>query len=139
MEYSGESALKTFSKYLFENNPNIKIPAVMDPEDISDGHHTFRELYLFRMLYNAALFNEFAQNGNINVCKARRHSDGEYPFGKDTMFIVSAELPTGQISNHYDIGYWDLFKIPSYDVCPVIFDGHTPQDVTDRLTRYLKS
>ena len=29
-----------------------------DIENISDGYHTFKELYEFRKLYNAAFFNE---------------------------------------------------------------------------------
>lgn len=42
-------------------------------EDISDGYHTFKELYEFRKLYNAALFNEWAENGKIEVYKSKRH------------------------------------------------------------------
>lgn len=30
-------------------------------ENTSDGYHTFKELYKFRLLYNAALFNEWAK------------------------------------------------------------------------------
>ena len=29
-----------------------------DREKISDGYHTFKELYEFRMLYNSIAFNE---------------------------------------------------------------------------------
>lgn len=32
-------------------------------------------------------------------------------FGGD-WFIVIAELPTGQISNHYRVEDWNLFDIP---------------------------
>jgi hypothetical protein len=67
------------------------------------------------------------------VHKSKKHHDGEYPFGKDNWFIVSALLPSGQISNHYPMEDWDLFKIPETEKALFEFDGHTTQDVIDRL------
>lgn len=119
---------------------------------ISDGYHTFGELYKFRMIYNAVLFNAW---GNPNttyafksektfdgidtftgikysVHKSWRHSDGELAFGGG-WFIVVAMLPTGQISNHYEAEYWDLFKIPEFERALFEFDGHTSADVLERL------
>lgn len=107
------------------------LPKGTDIGEISDGNHTFNELYEFRMMYNAALFNEWAVSGKYNVHKSMRHHDGELCFGGG-WFIVVAMLPTGQISNHYKLKDWDLFKIPYSDV-PHEFDGHTPSDVLDRL------
>lgn len=104
-------------------------------ENTSDGYHTFKILYDIRKAYNVALFNEWGKFDipSYNVHKSRKHHDGEYPFGKDTWFIVCAELPTGQISNHYPIEDWDLFKIPEVEKALFPFDGHTTQDVIDRL------
>lgn len=98
---------------------------------ISDGYHTFNELYEFRKLYNAALFNEWANQGKYNVHKSTRHHDGEACFGGG-WFIVMATLPTGQISNHYEMKDWDLFDCDVF-VNAEEFDGHTAQDVLDRL------
>ena len=112
-----------------------KHPNYTDIENFSDGYHTFKELYEYRLLYNAALFNEFAKNKNIPVCKSFRHSDGELPFGGG-WFIVMAQLPTGQISNHYELKDWDLFKIPELE-CAWVYDGHTPKDVANRLRDFL--
>lgn len=67
----------------------------VDVGEVSDGYHTFNELYRYRMLYNAAFFNLLARNGQVEVCKSRRHSDGEKCFGSDDWFIVMAILPTG--------------------------------------------
>jgi len=50
-------------------------------EDTSDGYHTFKELYEFRKVYNAALFNEWAKEGKYNVHKSMKHHDGELCFG----------------------------------------------------------
>ena len=104
--------------------------------NISDGYHTFNELYEYRLLYNAALFNEFAEKGLYEVHKSKRHSDGEIPFGDTNWFIVMAELPTGQISNHYEMKDWDLFHIPEKEKANV-WDGHTPKDVSERLRNFL--
>lgn len=100
--------------------------------DTSDGYHTFNELYEFRKVYNAALFNEWAAAGKYNVHKSWRHHDGEDCFGGG-WFIVVAVLPAGQISNHYPAGDWELFAIPAYDKANVPFDGHTGHEVLERL------
>ena len=108
---------------------------------ISDGYHTFDELYEFRKVYNAALFNEWAkQFAQINITnipkydvhKSWKHHDGELCFGGG-WFIVVAVLPTGQISNHYEAKDWDLFKIPEVEKAKYEFDGHTSNDVLERL------
>jgi hypothetical protein len=103
-----------------------------DKGEISDGYHTFNELYEFRKVYNAALFNEWHMQGKYSVHKSKRHHNGEKCFGGG-WFIVVAILPTGQISNHYETKDWDLFKIKSTEKAMFEFDGHSPQDVIDRL------
>lgn len=106
-----------------------------DKGNISDGYHTFNELYEYRLLYNASMFNELAKQGLYDVHKSKRHSDGEECFGGG-WFIVQAQLPTGQISNHYEMKDWDLFQIPEKEKAN-IWDGHTPQDVAKRLRDFL--
>lgn len=71
-----------------------------DKGNLSDGYHTFNELYEFRKVYNATLFNEWAKQGVYEVHKSWKHHNGELCFGGG-WFIVVATLPTGQISNHY--------------------------------------
>jgi hypothetical protein len=120
-----------------------------DMGEISDGYHTFNELYEFRKMYNAALFNswgkqlesipgEFDELGmnplraKYDVHKSIRHSDGVECFGGG-WFIVMAILPGGQISNHYKMEDWDLFQIPEVEIVKYPYDGHSAQDVLDRL------
>jgi hypothetical protein len=103
----------------------------------SDGYHTFNELYEFRKVYNAALFNEWGKSGKWDVHKSWKHSDGEPCFGGG-WFIVVAILPSGQISNHYEAGDWDLFKIKETERALYSFDGHSGRDVIDRLVRICK-
>lgn len=146
--------MKVFKKqenYLIEYSSIKKDQLVSEDEvvdigELSDGYHTFNELYEFRKVYNAALFNEWAENletssdfgqalfnvPKYNVHKSWRHSDGELCFGGG-WFIVSAMLPTGLISNHYKAEDWDLFKIPEVDKALFEFDGHTGNDVLERI------
>ena len=100
-----------------------------------DGYHTFDELYEYRLLYNAALFNEWSWKYTYNVYKSKKHSDGEECFGGG-WFVVMATLPTGQISNHYKMEDWDLFKINEVGWAEK-WDGHTPQEAADRLRTFL--
>lgn len=114
-------------------------------ENTSDGYHTFKELYEFRKAYNVALFNEWGRKGLIPnpngsyhpkyyVHKSWKHHDGELCFGGG-WFIVVAVLPTGQISNHYKAEDWDLFKIRETEKALFEFDGHTSEDVINRLLK----
>ena len=106
--------------------------------EVSDGYHTFDELYEYRKSYNAALFNEWNKIGQFNVHKSIRHNDGELCFGGG-WFIVVAVLPTGQITNHYKMDDWDLFKIEESEKAKIPYDGHTPIDALERLNAFIKN
>ena len=55
-QYSSESVNQFISEH------------IIDKGKISDGYHTFDELYEFRKVYNAALFNEWANcNTSTNI------------------------------------------------------------------------
>lgn len=108
----------------------------------SDGYHTFDELYYYRLLYNAALVNTIMymrfKNGldngiDIPIIKSDRHSDGELCFGGG-WFIVMMKTPYGQISNHYEMKYWDMFSCPS-QYKSWEYDGHTPKEAAERLNK----
>lgn len=106
-------------------------------ENTSDGYHTFKELYEYRKFYNALFVNFFVRTDyDFDIHKSKKHSDGELCFNGE-YFIVVVELPTGQISNHYKIEDWDLFQIPEKDI-PNTFDGHTSQDVLNRMKSFLR-
>ena len=104
----------------------------IDKGEISDGYHTFNELYYYRMLYNAAFFNLLPKRW---CHKSKKHHDGEECFGGG-WFIVMADLPTGQISNHYELKDWDLFDIPEKEIADE-WDGHSPQEAAERIHKFL--
>lgn len=118
------------------------VPNITEEEigEVSDGYHTFNELYYYRMLYNAAFLNTLAwYQDNINtfnIYKSKRHHTGEECFGGG-WFIVMVDLPTGQVSNHYEMKYWDLFKIPEKEIADE-WDGHTPQIAAERLRKFIE-
>lgn len=108
-----------------------------DMGEVSDGYHTFNELYDFRKTYNALLFNEWAKNGKYDVHKSRKHHDGEECFGGG-WFVVVAVLPAGQITNHYEMEDWDMFQVPEVEKAKHEFDGHTASDSLDRMKELIE-
>lgn len=113
-----------------------KVPRTCSLGSLSDGYHTFDELYAYRMTYNAMLFNEYAKQNLYEVHKSTKHFDGEECFGGG-WFIVMATLPTGQISNHYRMEFWDLFNLPVQDRANE-WDGHTPEMAHLRMLSFLQ-
>ena len=95
---------------------------------LSDGYHSFDDLYDHREALTAALFNRLPF-----TWKARIHEDGSM---FDGMFIVGCATPYGMITYHYDNEFWADFKVPVLTHAPV-FDGHTPEDMVDRIRKYL--
>lgn len=103
--------------------------------ETSDDYHTFNELYDFRKVYNALLFNEWAAQSKFNVYKSKLHHDGEIPFGGG-WFVVGAQLPSGQITNHYELKDWYLFTVPEVPRASK-YDGHSPQQALQRMLQQL--
>ena len=107
-------------------------------ENVSDGWHTFNELYDYRMIYNALWFNAMAKtdNNKYDVHKSLCHADGQLCFGGG-WFVVTIELPNGQVTNHYEEKYWDMFKVPIKEKANE-WDGHTPQEAYKRMIDFIK-
>ena len=95
---------------------------------ISDGYHSFDELYYQRMMLTKtvalAAINKFDED---TVYRSKLHSDGT--MYKD-YFIVVFNTPEGNFSYHYHMYFWDSFdflkELPNAEE----FDGHTWKDVT---------
>ena len=102
-----------------------------DKGNISDGYHTFNELYFHRMVLFAALVQLFQHAHCGNAWKSKKHHDGTMD---DGWFIVGLDSGVGQITYHYDIKYWDLFNCPEMEFAPE-WDGHTPEDACIRIAK----
>lgn len=95
--------------------------------DMSDGYHTFNELYHLR----AVLFSVICNLHPLCSWKAKKHHDGTM---YDGMFIVGINTSEGQATYHYDIDpYWDMFKVPEAEFAPE-WDGHTADEAIRRLS-----
>ncbi len=130
---NGEHAVENISISLAKAINKLIASVPVDTNYISDGYHTFGELYQFRMVLTALLFNEWNKEG-ITVYKTTKDSEGK---DQGNWFIVVAELPTGQISFHYPhFEGWELFKVPVKEKVEK-YDGHTSIDVLSRLEFYL--
>jgi hypothetical protein len=96
--------------------------------NLSDGYHTFNELYHHR----AILFSVICNSIPDKAWKSKLHDTGDMYEG---MFIVGIETPEGQATYHYDIEpYWDLFKVKELEKAPK-YDGHTPQEAINRISK----
>jgi len=112
-----------------------KEQANLDTNQISDGYHTFGELYEHRialfisMLKQRTLLLPVEQDSEI--WKSKAHSDGSV---WDGWFILGLYKDRGkQITYHLPMSKWDetSFAEP-LDKAPE-WDGHTSNDVLERL------
>jgi hypothetical protein len=112
------------------NEPEtIMIPAGGIGE-VSDGYHTFNELYLHRYTLFAVLCNTYRSD----AWKSKRHADGSM---YDYYFIAGIQTPAGMVTYHIELLHWDMFDVPELERAPE-YDGHTSADVLERLPSLLQ-
>ncbi len=99
----------------------------MDQKDISDGYHTFRELYDHRH----ALFIALCRQHRNRAWRAELHADGTM---YDDSFIMGLNTKPGlQISYHLPMRLWnDTGFAWTREKAPV-WDGHDSVEVVRRL------
>jgi hypothetical protein len=96
--------------------------------EISDGYHTFNELYDHRI----ALFMALMKTNPQISWRANNHDDGTMFEG---WYIAGMHLPTGEITYHLPGDTWTLLDgvgIATSNKAPK-WDGHTAADVVNRL------
>lgn len=91
-------------------------------KNVSDGYHTFDELYYHRMVLFAMLCNTYPDK----AWKSWYHHDGTM-FDGD-MFICGINTPKGQYTYHYKSEHWHNFNVVQLFSAPV-YDGHKPSDI----------
>jgi hypothetical protein len=101
-----------------------------DMGEVSDGYHTFNQLYHQR----AVLFATIVNQNKDKSWKSFKHSDGNYCFDSNgEWFIVGIDTPQGSYTYHYAKEYWDMFDCQELE-CGKEWDGHTEEDVTRLLS-----
>lgn len=116
--------------------PDIYTFTDVENHQVTDGYHTMQELYDVRLALCVNLFNAMSLTdegrlmGCSSVVKSKLHNDGTM---FDGYFVIAAFLDNRQISFHYELKHWDRFQIPEVERVPWEYDGHTTQDVIQRL------
>lgn len=103
---------------------NKSISQLEDKSVISDGSHTFGELYEDRM----KLFALFCNSHKDVSWKSKLHDDGTM---FENYFICGVNTVEGTFTYHYHLDHWKEFNIPEIEKAPE-YDGHTRKDI-DRL------
>lgn len=105
-------------------------------DGISDGFHTYGELYVHRIELFIALCrktweHEFTNAGGGPVWRSRKHSDGSHWEG---WFLLGLHTEPGrQITYHLPMSKWEDCRFAeTLDQAPE-FDGHSSADVLERL------
>ena len=110
----------------FVDEVNKMIRELTDKGEVSDGSHTFNELYYHRMILFSVICN---QNSN-KAWKSWKHHDGTM---YEDYFIVGIDTPQGQFTYHYHKSHWDNFRAKELEFAPM-WDGHESKDVVRLLS-----
>lgn len=103
-------------------------------DDVSDGYHTFGELYDHRRALTAALTKALPDWS----WKSRNHHPEGDPMFEGGYFIVGIDFPVGTITYHYKLSHWDDFSCKEIDHAPK-WDGAVPSQTVKRLLQWSRS
>lgn len=107
---------------------------------ISDGYHTFDELYEHRYLLFLVLLDIWKEDCDWQWTpwKSKTHwQDGKLVPVWDGWFVAGMNTVAGQVTYHLPIKYWDKCNVEELKEAPS-YDGHTSQDVLKRFEAFLE-
>jgi hypothetical protein len=109
----------------------LKLPC--ETGQVSDGYHTFEELYAHRSALFLALM---AQQPEISWISNMHDDDSSF----DGWFVAGMNLPTGQVTYHCPNGLWSLANRTGAKFVRNApkWDGHTSNDVLQRIWDWIK-
>lgn len=118
----------------------LAVEKTWDRSKMSDWYHTFWELYDHRIaLYIALcryayfLWEELDWVSNKPVVRSHKHDDWT---SMPWWFILQFESDVWQISYHLPEKYWDKCSFAETKELANKWDGHTSEDVLDRLLKF---
>ncbi len=103
-----------------------------DKGEISDGYHTFNELYDHRCTLFLALMKAHPTISWFST----KHDDGSK---WDGWFIAGIKAPTGDVTYHLPARMWSLACETGAAVLErgIRWDGHTPVQVVERIQAWV--
>lgn len=131
----GDWIIKGVSGEFYPCKPDIFEKTYLEGEigEISDGYHTFNELYDHRITLFIALCRIFWEREEFFGCvwRSKLHSDGSK---LDGWFILGIKKEKGdQITYHLPLDRWDETEFAQDLEKAPEFDGHSATDVLERL------
>lgn len=96
---------------------------------VSDGYHTFEELYNHRITLYIALAR--AKQATNYIWRSKVHSDAHVFPG---WYLLGINKDLGkQITYHLPLSRWEETEFADTLIIAPMWDGHTPEDVLNRL------
>ena len=117
-------------------------------KSISDGYHTFDELYEHRARLFIALCvmiaddNYFIEQNlrdvvrQTSIIRSKLHHDGSGYAGY-FILMINGDVPGEQISYNLPDKYWEACSFAQEVPTAPEWDGHTPDDVLERLFEFV--
>ena len=96
-------------------------------KEISDGHHSFGELYEQRAVLFCTICNMYPDIS----WKSRKHYDDNDPMYNGD-FIAGIYTPMGQAAFHLKDKYWDKLHVSTLDKAPK-YDGYDADEALFRI------
>lgn len=119
---------------------NDEIQKLPTTNNISDGYHTFGELYEHRITLWIALCKTLLKSHNLPsdvstdtyyIWRSKLHSDGS---SFDGWFVLGIQSKDGkQMTYHLPISKWDECDFANSAERSPEWDGHTSVDVLERI------
>ena len=108
-------------------------PPEQNPGEISDGYHTFNELYDHRCTLFLALMKA---HPTLSWMSWKHHDESTM----DGWFIAGIKAPTGDVTYHLPENMWELARDTGAAVhgTGLLWDGHTPADVVKRIKAWIE-
>lgn len=124
------SKLEDINNLIYE----CKLSEEISVKEISDGYHTFGELYHHRIVLFCTLCNLLPDIS----WKSKKHFDEENDPMFNGSFIAGINTPDGIATYHIKLKYWDMFNIPELEKAPK-YDKYDSSDVIERVFSLSKS
>ena len=117
-----ETSTKTTQQEFIQNYiDHYRTTGEVNTGELSDGHHTFGELYYHRMILFVVICHTFKDV----AYKSKLHADGTM---YEDYFIVGITTPQGEYFYHYHLEHWNKFQIKELERA-LEYDGHKPSDI----------